>query len=255
MDTQEMLTVIRRHTLEAIIHALRVAVNYRKVQKQLKKMLYIKRLPWPDQLFTTERTMKSSQLPLQAFQWASWNIVHFYCLHNKIKSLLEEPTSLEEIYSSTIFGDKPIRKNRSESKLASKSTSYIFTLFFNWSDMHHFETRWTHKTLVNAEIYVKIQTHFFRKNFGQNLVEKQKNFRLKVKCSLRFIFDRLTNTAFIKAQTVPKLKHISKFLPGKTIARYSQRVFGSGKPKWRSKNSILKTLSTQAFLIFVLLPD
>ena len=100
MNTGQMLRVIRRHTLEAIIHVLRVAVNYRKVQKQLKKLLYIWRLPWPDQLFTTERTMRSFQLPLQAFQWASRIIFHFYCLHYKIKSLLEESTSLEKY----IFG-------------------------------------------------------------------------------------------------------------------------------------------------------
>ena len=37
LGTHEMLSVIRRHTLEAIFEVMRVVVNYRKGQKQRKK--------------------------------------------------------------------------------------------------------------------------------------------------------------------------------------------------------------------------
>ena len=38
MNTQEVLRVFRRHTGEAIFQAMRIVVNYRKGQKQLKKI-------------------------------------------------------------------------------------------------------------------------------------------------------------------------------------------------------------------------
>ena len=38
MNTEEMLKIIRRHTLEAIFQVMGVAVSYRKGQKQLKKI-------------------------------------------------------------------------------------------------------------------------------------------------------------------------------------------------------------------------
>ena len=38
MGTQDRLRVIRRHTPEAIFQVMRIVVNYRKGQKQLKKI-------------------------------------------------------------------------------------------------------------------------------------------------------------------------------------------------------------------------
>ena len=58
------------------------------------------------------------------------------------KKSLEELTSLKETYLWTIFGNKSMRKVRSESKLASKPTFYTsLNLLLNSSDMYHFEAR------------------------------------------------------------------------------------------------------------------
>ena len=82
-----MLRIIRRHTLEAFSQVMRVAVNYRRGQKLLKKLLYIERIPWPDHISTTERTLKSSRKPHREIQSASRSPVYFHCLYNRIKSL------------------------------------------------------------------------------------------------------------------------------------------------------------------------
>ena len=79
MNNEDMLRVIRRHTHESVFQAKRVLVTYRKWQKQLKKLPNIQRVPWPDHLSRTERTLESSRLLLQATQWASLNSVHLYC--------------------------------------------------------------------------------------------------------------------------------------------------------------------------------
>ena len=69
MGTQERLRDNSRHTLEAILQVMRVVVNYRKGQKQLKKKLfYTQKVPWPDHLSTTECNLKCSQLLLQENQ-------------------------------------------------------------------------------------------------------------------------------------------------------------------------------------------
>ena len=63
--TDQMLWVNGRHTVEAFLQVMKIAVNSRKGQKHLKKMLFIQRVPWPDHLSRTERPLKSSRQLLQ----------------------------------------------------------------------------------------------------------------------------------------------------------------------------------------------
>ena len=48
-----------KHTFEAIFQLTRVVVNYRKGQKELKKLFYIQRELWPDHLSTTDRMLST----------------------------------------------------------------------------------------------------------------------------------------------------------------------------------------------------
>ena len=122
MGTQVRLKDNSRHTLEAIFHVMRVAVNYRKGQKHMKKKWSnFQRVPWPDQLSTTERNLKCSQLLLQAIQWASRRPGNFFVQPDK--KFLEESTKAEKTYLLTIFGEKSKRKIHSWSKFASKLTA------------------------------------------------------------------------------------------------------------------------------------
>ena len=47
-------------------------------KKQLKKIAVCPRLPWPDHPSTTERTLISSWLLLEATQWASRSTIYFF---------------------------------------------------------------------------------------------------------------------------------------------------------------------------------
>ena len=78
MNNEEMLRFIRGHSHELVFQARRVLVTYRKGQKQ-SKIAKHQRVRWPDQLSTTERTLKSSRLLLHVIQRASSNSVHLYC--------------------------------------------------------------------------------------------------------------------------------------------------------------------------------
>ena len=49
-------------------------------QKHVEKLLYIYRVPWPEHLSTTKRTLKSSHLRLKATQWASRSTILIGCL-------------------------------------------------------------------------------------------------------------------------------------------------------------------------------
>ena len=81
-NNEELLTVIRRHTLEAIFHLKTVVVNYRKGQKQLKRIaLHLKSTLARPSIYL-ERLSTSSATSLMF----SRSPVYFYCLCSRIKS-------------------------------------------------------------------------------------------------------------------------------------------------------------------------
>ena len=107
-------------------------------------MLYIQKVPWPHHLSTTERALTSSRLVLQAIQWPPRRPVYFFLFVQQDKKSLEESTSLEETFFLTIFGNKLMKKVRSEWDLHQNALLYtLLNLIFNSSDMRHFEARST----------------------------------------------------------------------------------------------------------------
>ena len=151
--------VIRRHTLGAIFEVMRVIVNYRKRQKQLKKIALHERVLWPDNLSTTERILKNPQRLLHASQCSSCQPIYF-CFCNRIKSFWKRwQRSRKPIFSAKIH-----KKNLLVVKTC------IENFFLDSSDMHHFEACWKRWILDTQEFIWKII--FCTKKFGQILWEK-----------------------------------------------------------------------------------
>ena len=118
-----MPRVSRRHTLEAIFQVMRVAVNYRKGQKQSKTIaLYLKstlaRPPIYNRAYPEKLWSASPSNPVGVTKPNL--ILLFVQLDEKP---LEESTSLERTYCLAIFGNKSMRKVHSEPKLESKPTA------------------------------------------------------------------------------------------------------------------------------------
>ena len=116
MTTQEMPTVIRRHTFEAIFQVMRVVVNYGKGQKQLKKIVLLLKSTlvrlriydraYPEMLSTTSpRNLVGIAKPS--------SLLLFVQPKNKF---LEVSTKVTETYFLTNFGNKSMRKIRSQTK-------------------------------------------------------------------------------------------------------------------------------------------
>ena len=83
----------------------------------------------------------SSQLLLQAIQWATPSPVYIYCWHNRIKSRWKSRKVLRKPFL-TIFGNTSLRKISSSQNLHQSLLLYtLFILFLNSSDRHHFEAR------------------------------------------------------------------------------------------------------------------
>ena len=101
---------------------MRVVVNYRKGQKQLKKIvLHLKstlaRPPIYDRAYPQKLSTTSPGNPVGITKPSS-----ILLIVQPIEKSLEESRSLEETNVLTTFGIKSMRKVRSESKVASKST-------------------------------------------------------------------------------------------------------------------------------------
>ena len=82
----EILGIFKTHTLEAIFEVMIVVVNHREGQKQLEKIvLHLNSTVARQPIYDT--ALKSSLSLLQAIQWESRILVHFYCICNRIKTL------------------------------------------------------------------------------------------------------------------------------------------------------------------------
>ena len=118
MTNEEMLRVIRRHTLDTIFQVMRVAVNHRKGPKELNIIvLYLKstlaRAPiydgaYPEKLWTAP--------PGNSVGVTKHSLSLIVQLEKKS---LEESTSLNGTYFLTTFGNKSTKVG-SESKIESK---------------------------------------------------------------------------------------------------------------------------------------
>ena len=110
-NTEEMLRVIRRHTLEAIFQVMRVAVNHRKGQKpstkidvHLKSTLAIP--PIYDRAYPEKPLTASTGNVMRV---TKPNLLLLFVQQDE-KSL-EDSKSLEETHCFTIFGKKSRRKS------------------------------------------------------------------------------------------------------------------------------------------------
>ena len=122
MNNESMQTVIRRHSLETILQAMRAAVNYCKGQKQLKKALHPKstlaRPPIYDRAYPEKLWTASEGNPLGV---AKPILILLFVQPDKMSSIVDK--SLKETYFLTVFGNKSMRKVQSKSKLESKPTN------------------------------------------------------------------------------------------------------------------------------------
>ena len=106
MGTQKMLRVITRHTLEAIFQVMEATVKLSQRAKTIEKNCH------PEKLATAS--------PGNPMDVTKPNLLSLFVQQDE--KCLEWLTSLEETYVLTTFGKKPMRKVRSESKLASLPT-------------------------------------------------------------------------------------------------------------------------------------
>ena len=122
MGTQKMLRIIGNHTIQAIPQVMRVVVNYRKGQKQLKKnVIHLKstlaRPPIYDRAYPEMLSTASPGNPVGITKPSS-----FLLFVQADKKFSEESTNVKETYFITILSNKSMRKIRSV-ELASKVTA------------------------------------------------------------------------------------------------------------------------------------
>ena len=159
-------------------------VNYHQRQRQLKKLDFMQRVPWPDHLSTTERSNKSPQMLLEASQWASRSLVYLYYLYNWLKNLYKV---LRKPIFWQFFGNGNLSKFARSQNLWQNPPLYTWLiLFLNSCDMQDsgrlnaLNMRWCRNLIQN----------FFHKKCGQSCGKKTKN-RLKTECNEGSIFHRL----------------------------------------------------------------
>ena len=121
MNTLEMLTVIRRHTLQAVFRLMRVVVTYSEGQKQLKEIaLHLKstltRPPIYDWAYPEKLSTASPRNPASIMKPSSvWLFVKSNRKNSEVGKCWNQ--------FLTFFGNKSMRKVRSQSILESKLTS------------------------------------------------------------------------------------------------------------------------------------
>ena len=123
MGTQEKLRVIRRHTLQAICQVIKVVVKYHRGQKQLKK-----------KSSTTKEYLGQTTYLRPNAPWSALNcfskqsgghhetqFASIVCATEwKVFGRVDKRQG--NLFFFAIFGNKSMRKVRSQSKLASKLT-------------------------------------------------------------------------------------------------------------------------------------
>ena len=115
MNNEKMLKVINRRTLEAILQVMRVAVNYRKRQKQLEKnALHLRST-------LARHSIYDRAYPEKLCTVSPGNPVGVTNLSLILLFVKPDKKSLEEVFREPSFCNKPMRKVRSESKLESKA--------------------------------------------------------------------------------------------------------------------------------------
>ena len=144
---------------------MRAAIKSSQRAKTKEENCSTPRVLWPQNLYTTESTPKSSQLLLQAIQWTtSRSPVYFCCLHNRMKSLWKNRHVLKKPMFWQLSAKNPWQNFARSRNLHQNSLLYrLPSLLLVSRDTHHFEAPWTRYTLDGAEIYWK--TQFFAGNF------------------------------------------------------------------------------------------
>ena len=132
MNTQGILRVKRRHTLEVSFEIMTIPVNYDKEPKQLNIIaLHVKctlaRPPIYHGAYTKKLSTSSPSIQL-----SSRSAVYFYCLCNRMKRFWKSRKRLRKPIFLTIFGNESMIKVRSQSKLAVKTHCRRHCLHF-WS--------------------------------------------------------------------------------------------------------------------------
>ena len=145
MNNEEMLMVDRRHTLEAIFQVMRVAVNYRKRQKQIDIIiaLYLKstlsRPPIYDEACPEKLWTASPGNPVGL---TKPSLILLFVQPDK--KTLEESKSLREPNFWQFLAKNPWEKFPRSRNLNQNPLLYtMLFIFFNSSDMHYFEAHWT----------------------------------------------------------------------------------------------------------------
>ena len=128
MNTEEMLRVIRRNTLEAIFQVMRVVVNYRKGQKQFLQFPQLNNFNIFLNVLHSESTLATAPIYNQAYPEkpstaSPGNSVRVtkpssLLLCNRIQSLRKSRQKWR-----TTFGNKSRTKIRWQSKVASELTA------------------------------------------------------------------------------------------------------------------------------------
>ena len=120
MGTQERLRNNSRHILEAIFRLMRVVVNYRTGKKQLKKNCSTTKeyLGQTTYIFISTDRMLFSASPSNPVRISKPSSLLLFVQPDK--KFLEESPKVKETYFLTNFGNKSMRKFRSQSKLASE---------------------------------------------------------------------------------------------------------------------------------------
>ena len=112
MNNEEILRVVSRHTLEPILQVMRVAINSRKRQKELKHpKSNLARPPIYEGAYPQKLWTASPGNPVGVTK-PSLNLLYVQL----DKTSLEESTNLKGTYFLTFFGTKSMRKPRPESK-------------------------------------------------------------------------------------------------------------------------------------------
>ena len=115
MGTQEILRVIRRHTLEAILPVMETAVKLSQRAKTIEKTCSTPGVFWPHhRAYRKKLATASAGNPMNV---TKPSLLLLFVQQDE--NCLEELTSLKETYVSKTFGKKSMTKVRSKSKLAS----------------------------------------------------------------------------------------------------------------------------------------
>ena len=117
MNEKEMLRIIVKHTFEALSQLMRVAVNYHRAKTKIKCST--------SKEYLGQTTYLRRSVQCRALDCFSKQSSGCFYSHNRIKSFWKSQHVLRGTYFFTYFGEKSMRKVRSESKLESNTAVHV----------------------------------------------------------------------------------------------------------------------------------